>query len=130
LPLEVFSEKAVHTSKDTTSKLVQEGVVQYLLGLLLALKRRRGTDNWRAVEGSQNALRRGALEGSGDRLGRWGRCSDSIVDLVPDECIVGIDVEGCLEERFDMVEVKVVGQEREFEPQKVASKGTTTGPGR
>jgi len=42
-----------------------------------------------------------------DRLERWGGCSDSIVNLFPDERIVGVDVEGCLEEGFNTVEVEV-----------------------
>jgi hypothetical protein len=42
-------------------------------------------------------------------LGRWGGFGDGVVDLIPDECIVQIVGEGRSQERFNTVEVEVVG---------------------
>ncbi len=56
------------------------------------------------------------MEGRGDRLGRWGGgYSDSVVNLVLEDRIVRIDVEGCLEEGFDAVKVEVVGVDGRIE---------------
>lgn len=75
-------------------------------------------------------MRKGSFEGRGNQLGRWGsRYSDSVVNLVPEGRIVRICVEGCLEEGFDAVEVKVVRVNSRVEPRQIAKEILATATG-
>jgi hypothetical protein len=62
------------------------------------------------------------LNGRGYQSGRRDRFGDGDTDLAPDKRIVGIVGEGCFQERFDVVEVEVVGKDRGTESQKVVVK--------
>jgi len=57
----------------------------------------------------------GLLDGGCYRSGGRSGLGDGVVDLVPNEGIVWIVGEGCLEERFDAVAVEVVGGGRRNE---------------
>ncbi len=68
----------------------------------------------------------GLLEGRWYELGRRGGFGDGVVDLIPDECIVPIVGEGRSQQRFNTVEVEVVGADGGIEFQEIAAKGAMT----
>jgi hypothetical protein len=51
-----------------------------------------------------------------------------VVDLIPDNRVVWIVGEGCIQERFDAVEVEVVGVDSRTEFREIVSKGAKTCP--
>jgi hypothetical protein len=51
-----------------------------------------------------------------------------VVDLIPDNRVVWIVGEGCIQERFDVVEVEVVGEDSRNEFLEIVSKGAKTCP--
>jgi len=62
------------------------------------------------------------------RSGRRGGFGDGVVDLIPDNRVVWIVGEGCIQERFDAVEVEVVGEDSRNEFLEIVSKGAKTCP--
>ena len=66
---------------------------------------------------------RGLLEGRGYRSGRRGGFGDGIVDSIPDERIIRIIGEGCLQERLDAVEVEVVRTDTRVQFEEIVAKG-------
>jgi len=69
---------------------------------------------------------RGLLEGRCNRSERRGGFGDGVIDLIPDEHIVWIVGERCIQERFDTVEVEVIGSDRRIQSWQFAEEGSST----
>jgi hypothetical protein len=80
----------------------------------------------RIREAVRVAQRWGLLEGGWYGLGRRGGFGDGVVNLIPDERIVPIVGEGRSQERFNTVEMEVVGADGGIEFQEIAAKGAMT----
>jgi hypothetical protein len=70
---------------------------------------------------------RGLLEGRGFRPGRRGGFGGDVVDLVPDNSIVGTIGKACFQKRLDKVEVVVVRGDNGNQFEETRPEGATTG---
>lgn len=66
------------------------------------------------------------MKGRWYELGRRGGFGNGVIDLIPDEYIVPIIGKGRSQERFNTVEVEVIGGNSGNEFQEIATKGAMT----